>query len=76
MSKKSELSNEELQSIGDLMIEIIQSAAEEGMTELTIGDLMRIFGHEEEAAAEWDDVTILFIEDSSAIGHEVDHTFH
>jgi len=55
---------EQIQQLGKILIDVLQGAVKEGVTEISIGDFMRTFAYEEEEAAEWDDVILVFIKDA------------
>jgi hypothetical protein len=61
----SAATKQQIQDIGRLLIEVLQGAVNEGVTEITVGDFMRTFAYDEEEASKWDDVILVFIKDEN-----------
>lgn len=64
MKEDSAATKEQIQQLGRILIDVLQGAVQEGVTEISIGDFMRTFAYDEDEAAEWDDVILVFIKDA------------
>jgi len=64
MKEDSKATKEQIQNLGKILIEVLQGAVQEGVTEISIGDFMRTFAYDEEEAGQWDDVILVFVKDA------------